>query len=125
MAIVVVDAGIVIGALDPGDAHHDSASAALLRREDEDLCLPASALAEALVGQVSGGLVETVRARIERTMRVVPIDVDVAAEAARVRSRTGLPLPDALVLATAEVLDADVILTTDRRWRNLPRVQVV
>jgi hypothetical protein len=35
-------------------------------------------------------------------------------------------LPDALVLAYAEALDADVVLTTDRRWsRASARVRVV
>jgi predicted nucleic acid-binding protein len=33
--------------------------------------------------------------------------------------RTGLRLPDALVIATAVELEADHLLTTDRRWRAL------
>jgi PIN domain nuclease of toxin-antitoxin system len=38
----------------------------------------------------------------------------------------GLRLPEALVVATAGVLDADVILTADEGWRTLSSsVQVV
>ena len=46
---------------------------------------------------------------------VVPIDRRIAAKAARLRARHGraLRLPDALVLATADVLRADRVLTTD------------
>jgi predicted nucleic acid-binding protein len=32
------------------------------------------------------------------------------------RAATGLRLPDALVVATAIVVDADRLLTTDARW---------
>jgi len=45
-----------------------------------------------------------------------PVDREVAVATARLRAlHPALRLPDALVLATAEVDDADV-LTADRRW---------
>jgi hypothetical protein len=36
-----------------------------------------------------------------------------------------LRLPDALVLARGDVLDADTIITVDRRWRRFDRVRVI
>jgi hypothetical protein len=37
-----------------------------------------------------------------------------------------LRLPDALVIATALAVEANVLLTTDRRWPNFPlRVEVI
>ena len=51
-----------------------------------------------------------------------------AAVAAELRSRNGnrLRLPDALVVATAIVLGAGRVVTTDGRWPDLPvRVDVV
>jgi predicted nucleic acid-binding protein len=122
MGVTLVDAGVVIGFLDSADAHHDAAHRALaeaLRRGDR-LVIPASALAEALVGPSRHGArsVATVRDLIARVpFEISPLDESVAIVAAELRTRhKSLKLPDALVIATAIVRDADVVLTTDRRW---------
>ena len=49
---------------------------------------------------------------------VEPASREIAREAARLRAAHGesLRLPDALVLATARVIQADLVLTTDRGW---------
>jgi predicted nucleic acid-binding protein len=49
---------------------------------------------------------------------VIPLDGSIALAAAQLRARHGgrLRLPDALVVATAQVLDADVLFTTDKEW---------
>lgn len=85
------------------------------------MVLPASAYAEALVGPMARGeeavrIVDDFVARLP--LGVEPMTVDVARAAARLRARYGrrLRLPDALVVATAEVLAADVLITTDRGW---------
>ncbi len=49
-------------------------------------------------------------------MRLVPLDAALAHEAAWVRGRTGLRLPDAVQVAAARLLGADGIVTNDRRW---------
>ena len=49
MALIVLDASVVIAHLDPSDAHHSEATALLLEHADDDLRLPASAYAETLV----------------------------------------------------------------------------
>lgn len=49
-------------------------------------------------------------------LRLVPVTYDVAREAARLRASTDLPMPDALILASAVVAGADVVLTGDRSW---------
>lgn len=122
MGVTVVDAGVLIGFLDSADAHHASAHRALgeaLRRGDR-MVLPGSALAEVLVGPSRHGAqaVATVRELIARVpFEVGPLDEPVAVAAADLRARhKSLRLPDALVIATAVVRDADVVLTTDRRW---------
>ena len=51
-------------------------------------------------------------------LTIVPIDVEVAREAAHLRARTGLPTPDAIILATAVQTKAKAIITNDKRWRN-------
>ena len=51
MALIVLDASVLIALLDPNDALHTAARAALARYAGDDLKLPASAYAESLVGE--------------------------------------------------------------------------
>lgn len=128
MALTVVDASVVIAQLDPRDALHERASSALEGVAGDDLIFPASALAETLVFPARSGRVREARERIEMLLlRIEPL-TDVQAEvAARLRAgHPNLRLPDAFVLATAETLDADVILTADKKWtRWSSRVRLV
>lgn len=122
MGLTVLDAGVIIGFFDDGDAHHGAAERALreaIARTDR-LVLPASAYTEVLVGPSRRGG-EAVAAVRELTRRVpidiAPLDRAIAEAAARLRGhhRT-LELPDALVIATASVLGADHLVTADRKW---------
>ena len=122
MGLTHLDAGVVIGLLDAGDAHHESATAALdeARRSGDRLAMAASAFAECLVGPARRGeeavaVVHELFARLP--ISVVDLTPDVALVAAEMRARhRSLRLPDALVLATATNAGADRLITTDRRW---------
>lgn len=123
MGIAVLDAGVLIGFLDAADLHHAAAKAALADARDAGhrIVLPASAFAESLVGPArrGDGAVEEVQEFVKRLpIDVIPLDDSIALVAARLRARHGgrLELPDALVVATAQVLDADVLVTTDKEW---------
>jgi len=123
VGLTVLDAGIIIAVLDADDAHHQVAREALHHALDrgERLALPASAYAEAMVGPQRGNrdAATTVDAFIDTLPAVVePATREIARAAAALRARHGraLRLPDALVLATAEVLGADSVLTTDAGW---------
>lgn len=122
MGLTVLDAGVLIGFLDRNDAHHKRARQALddaLDRNDR-IVLPASALAEILVGPLrrADDAVLVVHQVVERLpVQIAPLDAEVAATAAALRARhLGLKLPDALVIATAAELDADHLITSDRKW---------
>ena len=68
------------------------------------------------------GFIDALPARVEPASRAI------GAGAAELRARFGssLKLPDALVVATAHVLKADRILTTDQGWPDVGiRVDVV
>lgn len=126
MCLTVVDAGILIAALDASDAHHGAAVDALrdARAGGDALIVPVSAYAEALVGpsRRSDDAVATVDAFLDALPAVVePASREVAREAAALRASHGraLRLPAALVLATATVLDANLVLTTDARWPDI------
>lgn len=118
--ILVLDAGVVIAVGDANDVFHEAAMTALRTRTSADLILPASAYAEALVGPMRRG--GEAAARLDAALAagrvaVQPADRRIAAGAARLRAaHPRLRLPDALVLATAEAVTADEVLTTDARW---------
>ncbi|MGH8903073.1 MAG: type II toxin-antitoxin system VapC family toxin [Egibacteraceae bacterium] len=49
-----------------------------------------------------------------------PVHTTLADQAAELRGRTGIPLPDALQAATMAEAGVDAALTNDQRWRKLP-----
>ena len=127
MGLTVLDAGVVIGVLDESDRHHAGATASLAQARDrgDDIALPASAYAECLVSPNRRGP-EAVDI-VDEFLDALPADIApatrvIAAIAASLRATHGpaLRLPDALVVATAIVLKADRIVTTDSRWPRLP-----
>ncbi|HZJ51581.1 MAG TPA: PIN domain-containing protein [Actinomycetota bacterium] len=130
MAVVVIDASVIIAFLNPHDAHHGAAIAALARKRTADLVLPATVYAEILVGPQRRGkaAVTKVEAFVgDFGMQVEPIDTDIARRAAILRSRhKGLKLPDALVLATGDILGASAVLTADTSWPKInKRAEVI
>ena len=132
MGTVVLDASVVLALFDPEDALHSSASTAVRCRRDagDEFILPASVLAEVLVGAAKRGDRELASRRalaIAAFGPPRPLDEEVAVAAARRRARhRSLRLPDALVIATADVAGADAVLTGDKRWEGMdPRITVI
>jgi len=127
MGSVVVDASVILGVLDPEDSHHASATRALkkARAAGDDIILPASALAEVLVGasRLGADAVRTTEAFVDTIVdQVHSIDRSVARSAAGYRSgHNALRLPDAFVLAVGATINADAILTADTRWAKVDR----
>jgi predicted nucleic acid-binding protein len=127
MGTVVLDASVILALFDPHDSLHDPASAAARQgRSDGDVfLLPASVLAEILVAAARRGQEELAIRRAQAVAAFgspYPITEEVAVAAARRRARhRALRLPDALVLATADVAEADVVLTGDKRWAGMDR----
>jgi predicted nucleic acid-binding protein len=125
MGVTVLDAGVLIAVMDRSDVHHVAARRELSRAVKlDELVLPASAYAEILVlpSRLGGDavprtddLIDTLPARVE------PVSRRIAAVAAGLRAQHGrrLKLADALVIATAHVVGADRILTTDQGWPDV------
>lgn len=119
MALTALDTSVLIALLDPGDAHHEAARASLDAYADDDLRIPAHTLAEALVHPARAGKDREARRLIAGLeIFVDPVDEAVAVAAAKLRARHGsaLRMPDALVLAYADVRKAKRVLTADARW---------
>lgn len=130
MGLTVLDAGVIIGFLDTNDAHHPAALEALrdARDRNDRLILPASVFAEILVGPSRKGAkaVAAVQALVQRLpLEIRELDADIAVAAAALRARhSSLKLPDALVIATADHLHADHLVTTDRRWPSRSKLKI-
>ncbi len=119
MALIVLDASVLIALLDPADPHHRAARAALDAHADDDLHIPAHTLAEALVHPVRAGKEREARRLIASLeIAVDAVDEVVAVAAARLSARHGsaLRMPDALVLAYADVHKVRRVVTADERW---------
>jgi predicted nucleic acid-binding protein len=128
VALIVLDASVIIAHLDPEDALHSEAVNQLNSVGGEELVLPASALAETLVVPARRGRLADARAAIDALMiRIEPLTDTIAELAAELRgSHRSVRLPDALVIATGDHLEAGAILTADRKWRRIsPRVRLL
>jgi predicted nucleic acid-binding protein len=125
VALVVLDASVVIAFLDGDDALHERAIEAIAGRRADELVIPASAYAETLMLPYRRG--PDAVARVERfvqdfAIRIQPVERNIAREAARLRARhPALRLPDALVLAAGDALGADPVLTGERGWAKISR----
>jgi predicted nucleic acid-binding protein len=123
VALVVLDASVVIAFLDPEDVLHDVAVEAFTQHQHEELLIPTSAYAEILVAPHRRGAeaVAEVEAFIsDLSIRLEALTPAIARAAAELRSESrSLRLPDALVLATAEELGAQVVLTGDESWARI------
>lgn len=116
----MIDAGVLIGLLNPSDAHREQSRLAFktLVNRRERILLSAVAYAEAMVGPNRVGMVavHTADSAIGRISKLEIVDVDraIAGLAARLRANNrSLRTPDAIVLATARRVNADRVLTTD------------
>lgn len=128
MALIVLDARVVIAHLNPADALHARAERALRDVAGDDLVLPASALAESLVAPARHHRMADARQQIDALLiRIEPMTDLIAEDAARLRAaHRSLRLPDALVIATANVTNADTVVTSDRKWTRLSdRVRLI
>lgn len=123
MALAVVDASVVIAFLDPDDGLHDAAVEALTEHQHDELLIPTSAYAEMLVAPYRRGA-EAV-AEVEAFLADFAVRLEmptpaIARAAAKLRSESrSLRLPDALILATADELQAELVLTGDESWARI------
>lgn len=113
MGALILDASVVIGLLDATDVHHDRAvdDVEAADQSQRTLLIPASAYSEALVAFARADRVPDARDAIASMgISVTPLTAKIAETAAELRARhERLRLPDAIVLASARELDAELL----------------
>ena len=112
---LALTAASVIDAVSSGRATGIAASVALL----ELIVGPVRARDEATAERYLDAI------RSIEHLHVVPATAEIAADAGILRGRTGLPLADALHVATARTAGASILVTNDRRIRPMPQLDVV
>lgn len=122
--MILLDSVTVAGFLDATDPFHVAADQMVRRfAGSEQLVASAVTLAELLTGAGLGHhATQEVRAFFADLITdVVPVDATVAERGAELRvSKKSLKLPDALILATAEIIGASLVVTGDEQWSSVP-----
>lgn len=104
--MMVIDASVLIAFLDHTDKHH-AAAIELLAQVQRFVVHPLT-LAEVLVHPVREGVEDDVLARLSAIgMTVSPLSVD-PVDLARIRVRSGLKMPDCVVLGCAAAHGSEI-----------------
>ena len=123
-ATIVLDSSAVLAYLDGGEAVSAAAAVVIdgFVASGRNLAVvSAVTVTEALVRPMRAGsasATELVEAFLRHfaNLRIEPVSIEVAREAARIRASTALRTPDATILATAVVTGAESVVTNDGRW---------
>jgi predicted nucleic acid-binding protein len=124
VGLILLDSTVIVGFLDADDALHE-VSVASLREFAGAHPLAASVIsyAEVMTGVELGHHPrERVEAFFDALVRdLIAVDRPTAARASEIRGqRRSLPMPDALILATADLHDEiDTVLCADADWPKL------
>lgn len=126
-ATIVLDTSTILAYLSGAEAASDAAATILDRcvaiGRNEAIASTVT-VTEALARPMRAGsatavrLVEDFLGRFAN-LRLEPVTVAIAREAARIRAATAAPTPDALILATAAVTMAPIVVGNDTSWPGL------
>jgi predicted nucleic acid-binding protein len=119
--LILLDSTVIVGFLDADDALHEVTVAKFKEiAGSQPLAASVISYAEVMTGVALG---HHPQARVEGffdtfVKDLLPVDKTVAARAATLRgTRKSLPMPDALILATADIQpEADTVLCADGDW---------
>jgi predicted nucleic acid-binding protein len=110
MAGLVFDANVVIALFDENNFHHPSALRFYLQSSSSEIYLSTITHAEVLTHPASNGKLNFFVKNIKSAgFSIIDLTDELSVEVAKVRSKTGLKMPDACVLALAMSLKADVV----------------
>jgi predicted nucleic acid-binding protein len=101
--VIVLDASVLIGHLDAGDAHHADAQDLLEASGEETLGASAITLAETLVSPARAGRLADAEGALQR-LDVIELSLgeNAPGRLAQLRAEVGMKLPDCCVLLAAQ-----------------------
>jgi predicted nucleic acid-binding protein len=128
-ATVLLDSSAVLAYLsgaEPASAAAASIVDGFVATGRNQAVVSAITVTEALVRPMRAGSTSAIRLVDDfllrfPNLRVDPVTVEVAREAARIRAVTAAPTPDALILATAVTASASVVIANDRSWQGIAK----
>lgn len=130
--VVLLDSGVIAAFLDRDDVFHTAADARVRELAGRDrIVASVITYAELLTGAGVGHHAEAavIGFFADLVDEIYDVDGAVAERAAGLRTaKTSLRMPDALILATADVHNAALVITPDRRWLGAvagPRVELL
>jgi predicted nucleic acid-binding protein len=129
VGLILLDSTVIVAFLDADDAFHDTAVARLKAAVgSHPLAASAISYAEVMTGVALGHHPqENVDGFFEAIVKeLVPVDRTIAARAATLRGRRkSLSMPDALILATADLhADVETVLCADGDWPKVKELNV-
>jgi len=110
MGRVMLDSSVLIALFNPNDGHHEMV-VSKLDSEDNQYEISAIALMETLVAPFAAkpDRGDHMRSEMAEAIAVIhPVGEDVAVTAAKIRARTKMKVPDALISATAILVGAQL-----------------
>jgi len=114
VGLTVLDASVLLAHFDDTDPHSEAAAAILA--DADELAASTITLAEVLVGAARADrLDEQLSAIAQLQITELPLEHGAAAALARLRSATGLRMPDCCVLQAALTSGAQALATRDAR----------
>jgi predicted nucleic acid-binding protein len=124
--VIVLDASVLIAYLDAEDAQHRTAESLLAREVDDEFAVNPLTLAEVFVGPSRIGRLDAARSALrELEVTEQPFPADTAVRLARLRTDTGLRMPDCCVLLAAQDATARVAAFDDRLVRAAEELGLV
>lgn len=119
--MILLDANVLVAFLTRDDKFHERVLRFFDKRAPDQFAVSALTLAESLVHPVRHGRVEEARRALNALgLNTLGVVADDALPLARIRESTGLRLPDAIVLHSAERAGAE-LATADARVVNAAR----
>jgi predicted nucleic acid-binding protein len=128
---IALDSNVLIYLLEDDGAPAEAAAAIVdaIAMDEVEGVVASLGLLEALVGPArrhDTARFELAAAAIQDLgLDVVPLDAELAADAAWIRGSSGVGLPDAVHLAAARSAGATALVTNDRRLRTRTHLEVV
>jgi predicted nucleic acid-binding protein len=127
--LAVIDSSVFIGAKDPDEPEYKDCLRVLQLVDQQRVrgLVSTITIAEVAAGYYLEGDTEGRQEflsylRASHRITVVPVDLEVAEVAARVRSEVSLRLPDALIVATALHRGAECVVTHDREFTKAAHI---